>query len=148
LSGASVRARFGWLWDLYHGPFREFVRQSFERPVFPANRVSSAITLNILEGVGAGHDWHNDANPVTGVFFASTLAEGEGGALEFRQPDGEIAHLQPCSGTFICFPGRISHRVAPLRVPGPRLSFAMLYYGSIEDQPFANIDDRYEMSPP
>jgi hypothetical protein len=147
LGGADVRARFGWLWDLYHREFREFVSQSFERPAFAANRISSSITLNILEGAGAGHDWHTDSNQVTGVFYANTLEQGDGGELEFRHPDHETASLRPRAGTFICFPGAISHRVLPLRESGLRLSFTTLYYDSAEDQPFANLDDRYELSP-
>lgn len=145
LAGADVRARFGWLWDLYHGPLREFVTQSFGQPAFAANRVSAAITLNILEGHGAGHDWHTDANAVTGVFYASTMA-GDGGELEFRHAGYEIAHLRPRAGTFACFPGAVSHRVAPLTGAGQRLSFPMVYYASAEDQPFASAHDRYELS--
>ena len=146
LAGTDVCARFGWLWDLYHRQIRDFVTQSFARPAFPANRVSSAITLNILEGAGAGQDWHTDANAVTGIFFATTLTEGEGGELEFRRPDGETAQLRPHAGVFACFPGHVSHRVAPLSLPTQRLSFPMIYYDSVEDQPFASVHDRYELS--
>ena len=146
LAGADVRARFGWLWDLYHGPIRAFVTQSAGRPVFPANRVSSAMTLNILTGSGADQDWHTDATAMTGVFFATSMAEGEGGELEFRHPDGEVTQLRPRAGVFTCFPGPIQHRVAPLTAPIQRLSFPLLFYASVEDQPFASADDRYEMS--
>ena len=146
LAGTDVRARFGWLWDLYHRPIRDFVAQSAGRPVFPANRVSSAMTLNILEGSGATQEWHSDATAMTGVFFATTLAEGEGGELEFRHPDGRIAQLRPRAGVFTCFSGPIQHRVAPLTASTQRLSFPLLFYASAEDQPFASVDDRYEMS--
>jgi hypothetical protein len=145
LAGADVRARFDWLWNLYHRPLREFVGQSLGRPAFAANRISSAITLNILEGKGAGHDWHTDANAVTGVFFASTM-DGDGGELEFRHPDRDIAQLRPRAGTFVCFPGAVSHRVAPLKRTRQRLSFAMIYYDSVDGQPFASPDDRHELS--
>jgi hypothetical protein len=147
LEGTDVRARFGWLWDLYHRQIRDFVTQSFGGPIFPANRVSSAMTLNILEGAGATQAWHNDATAMTGIFFATTLAEGEGGELEFRRDDGEIAQLRPLAGLFVCFPGPIAHRVAPLLAPIQRLSFPLIYYASIEDQPFASEHDRYELSP-
>jgi hypothetical protein len=147
LPGPDVRARFGWLWDLYHRQMRDFVTQGFGRPAYPANRISSAITLNILEGTGATQEWHVDATAVTGIFFATTLAEGEGGELEFRRDDGAIAQFRPRAGTFVCFPGPISHRVAPLSSPIQRLSFPLIYYDSVEDQPFASAHDRYEMSP-
>lgn len=148
LPGPAVRARFGWLWDLYLSQLRDFVSTSFGQPAFAANRVSSAITLNILEGVGAENGWHTDSNQTTGVFYATTLDESEGGALEFRHPEHGTARLAPRAGTFVCFRSPVSHRVAPLTVAGPRLAFAMIYYDSVEDQPFANLDDRYEMSPP
>ncbi|MCW3848211.1 2OG-Fe(II) oxygenase [Sphingomonas sp. LB-2] len=146
LDGTAVRARFGWLWDLYHGPIRKFVAQSAGRPVFPANRISSAMTLNILTGAGAEQDWHTDATAMTGVFFATTMAEGEGGELEFRSADGEIAQLRPRAGVFACFSGRIEHRVTPLTTSIQRLSFPLLFYASAEDQPFASAHDRYELS--
>lgn len=144
LDGTAVRARLGWLWDLYHRPLRAFVTQHFGDAIFPANRVSSSITLNILEGLGAEQDWHTDTTRVTGVFFATTLAEGDGGELEFRGGDGETARLRPRAGTFACFSGPISHRVAPLLRPMQRVAFPMLFYASAEDQPFASQHDRYE----
>jgi hypothetical protein len=146
LEGTAVRARFDWLWRLYLGPIRAFVADRFGRPVYPANRISSAITLNILEGVGAETDWHTDANQVTGVFYAAVPEPGAGGELEFRQPGCPIAQIQPGAGTFICFPGSIEHRVVPLRFPEQRLAFAMLFYDSGTDQPFASLDDRHELS--
>lgn len=145
LEGAAVRARFDWIWRLYLGPIRAFVADRFGRPVYPANRISSAITLNILEGVGAETGWHSDANAVTGVFYAAVPA-GSGGELEFRHPGYPVAQIQPRAGTFLCFPGAIEHRVVPLRSPEPRLAFVMLFYDSAEDQPFANFDDRHELS--
>jgi hypothetical protein len=146
LEGAAVRARFDWLWRLYLGPIRAFVADRFGRPIYPANRVSSAITLNILEGVGAETGWHTDANPVTGVFYAAVPEKGSGGELEFRQPGSPIEQIRPRTGTFICFPGAIEHRVVPLHDSKPRLAFAMLFYDSAVDQPFANLDDRHELS--
>ncbi|MDB5705938.1 MAG: hypothetical protein JWN66_3054 [Sphingomonas bacterium] len=145
LAGTDVRARFDWLWRLYLGPIRAFVADRFGRAVYPANRISSAITLNILEGVGAEAEWHTDANPVTGVFYAA-VPVGSGGELEFRHPGCPIAQIHPRAGAFICFPGSIEHRVVPLRSPEPRLAFAMLFYDSAIDQPFANLDDRHELS--
>lgn len=145
LEGAAVRARFDWLWRLYLGPIRAFVADRFGCPVYPANRISSAITLNILEGVGAETGWHSDANAVTGVFYAA-VPMGSGGELEFRHPSYPIAQIHPRAGTFLCFPGAIEHRVVPLRSPDPRLAFVMLFYDSAVDQPFANFGDRHELS--
>lgn len=146
LEGAAVRARLPWLWDLYLGPLRSFASDRFSMPLFVSNRISSAITLNILDGAGAGQAWHVDSNTATGVFFA-TGHEGEAGALEFQQPDGDIIRIHPRAGMFVCMAKPILHRVVPLDAPGMRLSLAMLYYDSPTDQPFANASDRHEMSP-
>lgn len=137
--------RFDWLWRLYHGAFRHFASTSFGQPLFPANRRSATTTLNRLSGLGAGNDWHRDANPVTGVFYASSLSAAEGGQLEVRGEDGAVEALAVRAGTFVCFAGPLEHRVAPLLVPGERLAVAMTYYTSAEDQPFANAHDRYAL---
>jgi len=135
-----------WLADLYRGELRNFVTRSLGCTAYPANRVSSSITLNILRGEGAGQDWHTDQTLATGVLFATTLAEGEGGELEFRNDASDTARLSSRAGLFVCFPGPIQHRVAPLLSAGERLSFPMVYYASAEDQPFASAGDRYEAS--
>lgn len=146
LEGGPVRARMPWLARLYRGELRNFVTRSLGCTAYPANRVSSSITLNILRGEGAGQDWHTDQTLATGVLFATTLAEGEGGELEFRNDAGDTARLSSRAGLFVCFPGPIQHRVAPLLSAGERLSFPMVYYASAEDQPFASAGDRYEAS--
>ncbi|MEZ0244053.1 MAG: 2OG-Fe(II) oxygenase [Sphingomonas sp.] len=148
LEGRAVRNRLGWLADLYRGTLCDFVSRSFGRPCYPANRISLSMTLNILQGQGTETGWHHDTNPVTGLLFATTMVEGQGGELEFRHPDHGIAQLRPSAGVFICFPGEIEHRVLPLSVDMQRLSFPLIYYDSATDQPFANEDDRYEMSAP
>ncbi len=145
LPGPAVRARLGWLWELYLGPLRAFASESFGRPLYVANRVSSAMTLNILDGIGAEQAWHADSNAVTGVFYATTHA-GEAGALELRDSDGSVAQFRPRAGMFVCLRGHLQHRVVPLDSRCQRLSFALLYYDSPTDQPFASADDRHEMS--
>lgn len=140
--GDAVRDRLPWLWALYHGPLRAFAAARSRRPLFAANRLSASITLNVFSGRGAALDWHPDANPVSGVFFATTSEDG--GALAFRGEDGHECQVFPRAGTFLCFPGGVQHRVTPTRSSMPRLSFVMLYYESVADQPFANVADRYE----
>lgn len=143
LPGDLVRERIGWTRDLYHGPLRDFASERYGRTLFPANRLSATVSLNILAGRGAGHGWHTDMNPVTGILFATTLGEGEGGVLEFRAPDGRTASLRPHAGLFLAFVGPVSHRVTPLTVPGPRLALPMNYYNSAADQPEESPLGRY-----
>lgn len=143
VTGQHVRESLGWLWMLYHGIFRDFASTNFGVPLYPANRLDATTTLNILSGHGAGHDWHQDANPVSGLFFATALEKGQGGALQFRSPDGELREVRPRAGLFVCFPGRCDHRVEPLRGFAERISFPMTYYTSPEHQPFASENNRY-----
>lgn len=137
--------RLDWLWRLYHGAFREFASAAFGQPLFPANRRSATITLNRLAGSGATNGWHRDANPVTGVFYASTLNATQGGRLELRGDDGAVTSQAVQAGSFVCFAGPCEHRTAPLRTDDERLAVAMTYYTSIADQPFASDGDRYEL---
>jgi hypothetical protein len=143
VTGDRIRERLDWLWRLYHGHFRNFASESFGTALYPANRLDATTTLNILEGRGAGNEWHRDANPVSGLFFATSLEPGEGGELQFRSSDGRFCEIRPRAGLFVCFDGSCEHQVAPLQTATRRLSFPMTYYASAEDQPFANENNRY-----
>ncbi|QDX26832.1 hypothetical protein FPZ54_13000 [Sphingomonas suaedae] len=141
VEGDQVRAHLGWLWTLYHGPLRTFAARAVGYPLFANNRLTSAMTLNILSGAGATNEWHRDSNAVTGVFYAH-VGEG-GGDLAFRDDAGRIARLVPITGLFVCFEGAIDHRVEPLGDAGPRLAIAMVYHRSPIDQPRAFGRDIY-----
>lgn len=143
LSADRTSLQLDWLWQLYHGAFRQFAGACFGCPLFPSNRRSATTTLNRLDGLGAFNDWHCDANPVTGVFYGSTPGPEEGGQLQLRGADGAVQELAVRAGTFVCFAGPTEHRVAPLLAPCERLAVAMTYFDSLEDQPFANEHDRY-----
>lgn len=143
LQGDRVRERIAWTWDLYHGPLRTFASERYGRPMYAANRLTATVSLNVLAGVGAHNGWHSDMNPVTGILFATTLAEGEGGELHFRAAEGRTAAFRPRAGTFLAFTGPVLHCVTPLTVPGPRLALPMNYYDSPTDQPEAAPGDAY-----
>lgn len=144
VTAPAIRERLGWLWKLYHGQLRRFASDSFDVPLFPSNRLDATITLNILEGRGAANIWHRDANPVSGLFFATSLAEDDGGELQFRSSDGRFAEICPRAGLFVCFRGSCEHQVAPLLGRERRLAFPMTYFTSATDQPFASENNRYE----
>lgn len=44
-------------------------------------------------------------------FFATSLEPGDGGALQFRAPDGRFCEIQPRAGVFVCFDGLCEHQV-------------------------------------
>jgi 2OG-Fe(II) oxygenase superfamily len=145
VTGDYVRESLDWLWTLYHGVFRDFASVKFGIPLYPANRLDATTTLNILAGPGARNEWHQDANPVSGLFFATSLAHGDGGELQFRSLNGQLCEFRPRAGRFICFEGSCEHQVRPLRTKVRRIAFPMTYYTSIENQPFANENNRYEI---
>lgn len=135
--GLAISERLPWLWDLYVNELLEFSERSFERSLFPANRLESAVNINHLAGKKARYEWHVDTNPVTGLLFVSTLGIGDGGSLVFRNTRTRTNRIvRPKAGLFICFDAReIEHRVAPLKRPVERISVPMNYYESIESQP-------------
>lgn len=142
-AGDVLRRDCGWLLPLYLGAMLDFVRSSFDRPLVPANRLRSAMTLNVMAGAGATLDWHSDHVPVTGVFFGTTAEPEDGGELGFRDGAGGEAGVVPKAGSFVCFEGRHEHQVAALRRPGTRMSLSLLFFESAADQQPAYKEDVY-----
>lgn len=128
VEGHVLAARLPWLSHLYHGACRDFAARTAGAPLFPANRESAGMTLNILSGVDAVSGWHTDMTAVTGLLFVTAAEAGGGGDLLFRDDAGQEARLAPQPGLFVCFPGETEHHVAPLGSVGPRLSVPLLYY--------------------
>ncbi len=135
--GHAVKSHLPWMWNLYCGLLRDFCAKAFGRPVFIANLLHTTVNINQLAGRGAQYEWHVDSNPITGVLYATDSDNGLGGSLVFRDAqNGRKSVFRPKAGTFICFDAReISHRVAPLRRDGERISLPMNYYHSATDQP-------------
>ncbi|KQN25942.1 hypothetical protein ASE86_07105 [Sphingomonas sp. Leaf33] len=144
VDGAVIRSGLPWMWSLYHRDLRDFAARSVGYPLFAANRLRAAVTLNILEREGAANTWHSDMNAVTGVFYA--MVPDSGGELQFRDSSGTIASLRPRPGLFVCFEGAMEHRVTPLPADGLRLAIPMVYHRSATDQPPAYGDDVYTVA--
>lgn len=143
LQGDCVRERLPWMWDLYHGRMIEFASERFGRLLYPANRLKATLTLNVLTGRGANNNWHRDMNPVTGLLYATSFEEGEGGELWIYDEVDDLAVIRPRAGTFLCFEGGYEHSVTPLLRPGRRVTVAMNFYDSPIDQPEADPADKY-----
>ncbi|WP_404367658.1 hypothetical protein AB5I39_13230 [Sphingomonas sp. MMS24-J45] len=141
VDGAAIRSALPWMWALYHNELRSFAAESVGYPLFAANRLRAAITLNILSREGAANVWHTDMNAVTGVFYA--VVPETGGDLMFRDGAGGEAVLRPRAGLFVCFEGAVEHQVTPLAADGRRLAIPMVYHRSAVDQPLAFGDDAY-----
>ncbi len=145
VTGNIVTRRLDWLWRLYHGAFREFASTAFGRDLVPSNRRDATVTLNLLSGFGATNLWHSDTCAVTGVLFATTHEEGQGGTLQFRDEAETVSEIRPIAGHFVCFRGSVEHRVAPLQIDDKRISFPMTFYESADSQAFASPGERYTL---
>lgn len=144
VDGAAIRSALPWLWALYHKELRAFAADSVGYPLFPANRLRAAVTLNILSGEGAANAWHTDMDAVTGVFYAEV--PDIGGELMFRDGAGGEAVFRPRPGVFVCFEGATEHQVTPLAAGGHRLAIPMVYHSSAVDQPPAFGFDVYTLT--
>jgi hypothetical protein len=135
VEGHVLAERLPWLSALYDGACRDLAVVASGVPLFPADRQSAGMTLNILTGTDAMTDWHTDMTTITGVLFVTPAEADGGGDLLFRDATGRQARVAPRPGLFVCFAGDIEHHVTPLRSDGQRLSVALLYHASETGQP-------------
>lgn len=127
-SGEVIASRIPWLYELYTTKFRDYAEVSVGKRLFPSRDVTSAVNINLLEGIGAAYEWHVDSNPVTGLLFVNTLSEQEGGQLLFRTAKYEIA-VTPVKGDYLVFDARVTpHCVTPLACNVVRASIPMNFY--------------------
>lgn len=126
--GEVVFGELPWLYHVYESEMLAFASNAFGTALYKCNRVDDSININSVSGISGRYEWHLDTNPVTGLLFAETLEEEEGGALVFRK-FGEEFRIQPKRGMFYCFDAReVPHAVEPLRVDRTRTSVPMNYY--------------------
>jgi hypothetical protein len=112
----------------------ELAQKAVGRELVPSQRERSAININMHDFLGSRYDWHVDSNPVTGLLFASTLRESDGGSLVFDDGDGCETSFCPERGRFLVFDARRTpHTVTPLTRPLCRLSIPMNFF--FEDEP-------------
>lgn len=128
VTGEIIRSRITWLFDLYAGPLLEWSSTVTGEPLSIAEDVGCSVNINVIRGTGSGSERHVDSNPVTGLLYASTLSEGDGGATVFDHPNGSDK-VYPREGLFIAFDATDTpHYVAPLKRELTRLSIPMNYY--------------------
>lgn len=143
VSGEVIARELPWLLDLYRTHFRSLAATVARAQLYPAKDVSSSININRIAGVGRRYEWHVDSNPITGLLFAASLKEGDGGELLFREGDF-TRRVVPEKGIFLAFDAReVPHRVEPLLRDVVRLSIPMNYYLSPDIQPRPTDLDGY-----
>lgn len=134
VTGSVVKEKLTWLHDLYVDKLCDFASAHMGTLMVPSNDLESSININILRGKGSRYEWHVDTNPITGLLFATTHNEGDGGELVFKV-NNELVKVHPRCGTFITFDAReIEHTVLPLVTSPLRISIPMNYYFSDKTQ--------------
>jgi hypothetical protein len=118
---------------LYRELIPTFVRSYIGLEVSPSRFERSSITLNLLRGQGSRYERHVDTNSITGLLFANSLTQDDGGALRLYYPDSPPVNVYPKEGTLLLFDARwVPHEVMPLLRNAMRLSIPMNYFLSTD----------------
>ena len=134
VEGSIIKDQLNWLYMLYSNQILNFANQYFDGNFECSESLDSAITLNALRGKNSRYELHVDSNPMTGLLFATTHTEEDGGELLFVHNDKKIV-VNPKSGTLLLFDGRgIPHTVLPLKNDSVRISIPMNYYFENQQQ--------------
>jgi hypothetical protein len=132
----QVRDRLPWLYQLYHGVFRDLLEHTLREPVMAARDDRYGVVLNVQRGRKMRFENHVDSNPVSGVLFFTSHAVG--GELVFaRDPaasdvasvERDCTVIEPHAGYLIFFDGRRPHYARPLKKRSEiRVVAAMNFY--------------------
>ena len=96
--------------------------------ILTSDKVINGVNINVLQGVGGRYESHLDTNPLTGLIFATTHADEEGGQLEFDVTPSPLI-FPPRAGMLLLFDAtRAPHRVTPLKKDVTRISIPMNFY--------------------
>lgn len=127
LDGEIIERSLPWLTALYHGALLEMCQQVAGPLIQCSPDVRSSINVNSIQGIGGRYEWHVDTNPLTGILYATTHPEEDGGELFFQTVPPTI--VRPREGNFIIFDAReLTHSVLPLKRNVQRLCAVMNYY--------------------
>lgn len=134
VTGEIINKELLWLYDAYAGPLRKLAQELIGKELVVAVDMKNSVNINVLSGIGNRYERHVDSNPVTGLLYASTLREDDGGALIFEHSSGSDI-LYPRAGLFLAFDATATtHYVTSLKKPINRVSVPMNYYLAGEKQ--------------
>jgi hypothetical protein len=132
VTGEVIKRELPWLFDAYAGALRCLAEELVHETLVISEDTVNAVNINAVIGAGSRYERHVDSNPVTGILYATSLGEDDGGALVFDHEFGsQITSdvIYPREGLFVAFDARRTpHRVLPLRRDCCRLSIPMNYY--------------------
>lgn len=143
VDGEIIAKKLTWLESLYKNELLELANRGFNNKYTTSNSIQNGININYLKGANARYEWHVDSNPLTGILYATTHNQGDGGELIF-DVNGDVQILYPSKGLFILFDAReIPHTVMPLKVNTFRISVPMNFYFENEEQKRPSDLDSY-----
>jgi hypothetical protein len=124
VGGLMVKERLPWLYDCYHGLFRDLAQQCTTEPVSTARDDRYGAVLNVQEGASMRYECHVDSNPIEGLLYCTTHAPGAGGELvvanspaaaDVDAVEADASVVYPIAGNLIFFDAReLAHYVRPL----------------------------------
>ena len=106
----QVRQRLPWLYDLYHGAFRDLAEKAWREPVKAARDDRYGVVLNVQRGTKMRFECHVDSNPLTGLLFCTDHHAGgelvishDVDAHSVEGVDGNCAIIRPQAGHLVFF---------------------------------------------
>jgi hypothetical protein len=139
VGGVHVRHQLPWLYELYHGLFRDLAQLGTHEPVFPAANDVYGAVLNVQRGLDMRYEAHVDTNPIEGLLYVTSHPSGAGGELvvsndmhahSVDEINVDCSVVYPSAGNLIFFDARrFPHYVRPLKSETDiRVVVAMNFY--------------------
>ena len=109
----QVRLRLPWLFQLYHGAFRDLAGLAWPEPVSTANDSRYGVVLNVQRGTSMRFECHVDSNPLSGLLFLTDHESGgelvvahDSSASSVNETEGRCSVIRPHVGHLVFFDGR------------------------------------------
>jgi hypothetical protein len=132
-----VRLCLPWLYELYHGQFRELIDEAWPEPVVTATDARYGAVLNVQRGTDMRFEAHVDSNPLSGLLFCTDHPEGGGELCVARDPhatdvaavERDCEVIRPHAGHLVFFDGRQHpHYARPLTAETDLRVLAVMNY--------------------
>jgi hypothetical protein len=106
----QVRQGLPWLYELYHGAFRDLAEHAWHEPIAAARDDRYGVVLNIQRGTHMRFECHVDSNPLTGLLFFTDHHSGgefvvshDVTAQSVAAVDANCAIIRPHAGHLVFF---------------------------------------------
>lgn len=140
VNGVELKKYAPWLYELYHGLFRDLAQKEATEQVVPASNDIYGAVLNVQRGTDMRYECHIDSNPIEGLLYVTDHPKGTGGELvvankktakSVEQVEANSSIVHPVAGNLVFFDGRDwAHYVRNLKgdCDSQRVVVAMNFY--------------------